>query len=198
MPSRSRPLTSWGTPLGGVIAQQLALDAPQRVLSLALLCTLFRGKDGARMTPRVIWTGMKMMLGTKRMRRAAFLSNVLPPDELRTRNIDELHDWLSPYFGRDLAITPPIVMKQVGAMRAHDISSRLSELSGIPTLVVSGKHDVIAPPAQGQAIADAIEGARYVEFEDAAHSLPIAQADRTNELLREHLKGLSASGRRGQ
>jgi 3-oxoadipate enol-lactonase len=129
-----------------------------------------------------------MMIGTKRMRRAAFLSNVLPADELRERDIDDLHDFLSPLFGRDLATTPPIVIKQVGAMRAHDISSRLPELSGIPTLVLTGRYDVIAPPSQGRALAEAIEGARYVELEDAAHGMPIMQADETNALLREHLR----------
>jgi len=179
-----------GHSLGGVVAQQLALDARARVRSLSLLCTLFRGRDGARLTPRVLWVGVRMMIGTRRMRRAAFLSNVLPPAELRERDTDVLAAELAPLFGRDLATTPSIVMKQVRALGAHDTSSRLGELTGIPTLVVSAEHDVIAPPAQGRALAGAIGGARYVEVEGAAHGLPIMQADRTNALLREHLRAV--------
>ncbi len=178
-----------GHSLGGVVAQQLALDAPSRVRSLSLLCTLFRAKDGARLTPRVLSTGLRMMLGTRRMRRAAFLSNVLPKEALRSRDIDELHAELSPLFGRDLATTPPIVMKQVRALGAHDVSARLGELSGIPTLVISAAHDVIAPPSQGRALANAIGGARYIEAADAAHGLPLMQAEQTNAWLREHWRG---------
>lgn len=177
-----------GHSLGGVIAQQLALDAPARVRSLSLLCTLARGKDGARVTWRSVWVGLRMYLGTPRMRRAAFLSNVLSEDELRATDIDELHARLSPYFGRDLATTPAIVMKQVGALRRHDTFDRLGELAGVPTLVVSGAHDVVAPPAQGRALAAAIPGARLVVFEDAAHGLPLTRIERTNALLREHLR----------
>jgi len=57
----------------------------------------------------------------------------------------------------------------------------------VPTLVVSGRHDPIAPPAFGRAIAAGIAGARYVEYEDASHALPIQHADRVNALLLEHL-----------
>ena len=36
-----------GHSMGGVIAQQLALDCPKRISSLSLLCTFLRGKDAA-------------------------------------------------------------------------------------------------------------------------------------------------------
>ena len=36
-----------GHSMGGVIAQAVALRAPERVMSLAFLCTFARGQDGA-------------------------------------------------------------------------------------------------------------------------------------------------------
>ena len=72
-------------------------------------------------------------------------------------------------------------------MSGYTALSRLNELSGIPTLVVSARHDPIAPQALGKDIASRIRGARYVEFADASHALPIQLADEVNALLSEHL-----------
>ena len=94
---------------------------------------------------------------------------------------------LQQLFGRDLADTPPIVTEQLRSMSACDVTAALAELAGIPTLVVSGRHDPIAPPSLGRAIGDGIPGARYVEFEDASHALPVQCADRVNALILEHL-----------
>src|SRR5678816_4531102 len=79
-----------GHSMGGVIAQQLALDCPQRVRSLSLLCTFGRGKDAARLTPSVLWMTLRTRMGTRRMRRRAFLEMLWPKTELQTVNLDEL------------------------------------------------------------------------------------------------------------
>ena len=175
-----------GHSLGGVIAQQVALDAPGRVKSLMLMCTVHRGKDGARVTPSVLWTAVRMRVGTKRMRRAAFLAMVLPPELLTERDTDELAEELRPAFGRDLASTPPIVMKQAMALGRHDASSRLQELEGIPTLVLSADRDTVCPAASGRRLAAAIPGARYREI-TGAHGVPLMQPAPFNALLLEHL-----------
>jgi len=48
-----------GHSMGGIIAQQFALDCPKRVRSLSLLCTFGRGKEGARLTPWVVWMTLR-------------------------------------------------------------------------------------------------------------------------------------------
>jgi pimeloyl-ACP methyl ester carboxylesterase len=45
----------------------------------------------------------------------------------------------------------------------------------VPTVVVAGELDAIAPPAEGRAMADAIKGARFVAVKGAAHLVPIEQ-----------------------
>jgi pimeloyl-ACP methyl ester carboxylesterase len=69
----------------------------------------------------------------------------------------------------------------------HDATDRLGRITGIPTLVMSAAHDPIAPPRHGLALANAIPGARYVEFADASHGLPIQHAAKVNALLLTHL-----------
>ena len=74
-----------------------------------------------------------------------------------------------------------------------DATRKLRELAEIPTLVVSAGEDPIAPPRFGRALASALPGARFVEFPDASHGLPIHRAAEVNALLREHLVTADAS-----
>jgi len=176
-----------GHSLGGLVAQQLALDATKRVRSLALLCTFANGRTVAPLSWRMIWLGLGTMLGTRRMRRMAFLRLVLPPGGLAGIDADALAARLADLFGHDLAEQPPVALEQLRAMRMADVSPRLGDLANVPTLVISAAHDPIAPPALGRAIADGVPGARYVEVADTSHGMPITHTDRVNSLLGGHL-----------
>jgi pimeloyl-ACP methyl ester carboxylesterase len=178
-----------GHSLGGCIAQELALGAPGRVLSLAFLCTFHRGRDGAVLTFDMLIRGLRTRIGTRAMRRNAFLELVLPPKALAGRNRAELAARLEPLFGHDLADQPAIVLEQLKALSRYDARERFHQLERIPTLVVSATKDRIAKPASGRALADAIPGAKYVQIDDAGHGLPIQAPDRVNALLAEFWKG---------
>jgi pimeloyl-ACP methyl ester carboxylesterase len=93
---------------------------------------------------------------------------------------------LRPIFGHDLAEQPPVVAKQLKAMGSYDATSRLSELSGLPTLVVSASHDRIARPEFGRALAAGVPGSRYLEIANASHGLPIEHPGQINQLLLDH------------
>jgi len=176
-----------GHSLGGVIAQELALTSPERVASLSLLCTAADGPGLVAMNAAMIWRGLRMSIGTRRSRRRAFLEIVLTAAQLAEADLDQLAADLEPLYGHDLAVRPPVTMKQVKAMRTWDVSARLPELAAIPTLVVGARHDLIARRELVQRLADGIGNARHVEVEDAAHGLPITHADQVNALLREHV-----------
>lgn len=184
-----------GHSLGGPVELEMALSQLRRVRSLSLLCTLARGKDATRLTWRMLALGLRTRIGPRRARRHAFLEIIFPPDALRDADRDALAAEMAPLFGHDLADQPPVAMKQLAALRAYDASSRLRELAGIPTLVMSAAHDPIAPPRYGRALASGLAGARYVEFADASHGLPIQHSSRVNELLRGHLRAAETSAR---
>jgi pimeloyl-ACP methyl ester carboxylesterase len=175
-----------GHSMGGLIAQQIALTAAARVLSLALLCSFRRGREAARMTPAMIWTALRTRLGSRAMRRRAFARLVMPDAYLRQAGYDRVARDLAPLFGRDLAEQPAIVVKQVAAMARFDASVRLAELARIPTLVIAAAHDRIAPARVGRSLAASIPGSRYVEVPDAGHGVTIQRADFVNRLLEEH------------
>lgn len=175
-----------GHSMGGLIAQQVALAAPGRVRSLALLCTFATGAQGARITPDILWTGIRTRVGTRRMRRQAFLELVMPEALLVQQDCDVLAERLRPLFGHDLADQPPVVMAQLAAMKRYDARSRLSGLPKTPTLIVSAALDRIARPTFGRELAACIPGAQFVEVEGAAHGLPIHAAAVVNAFLRDH------------
>jgi pimeloyl-ACP methyl ester carboxylesterase len=182
-----------GHSMGGPIALQLALTARARVRSLSLLCTFGRGRDVTSPSAWMIWMGVRTRCGTRRMRRLAFLEMVMPPAVLARTDRDALAATLAPLFGHDLADQPPIVMKQLSAMRGFDAFPRLHELAGIPTLVVSARWDRIARAALGRALAEAIPGSRYVEIDEAAHGVTIQCDRKINDLLAEHFTSATAA-----
>jgi pimeloyl-ACP methyl ester carboxylesterase len=175
-----------GHSMGGVIAQQVALTAPQRVRSLALLCTFARGAQGARLSWDLLVAGLRSRLGPRARRRRAFVELVIPTAVLAGFDRHRLEAELADLFGRDLADQPPIVMQQLRAMGRYDATTRLPRITA-PTLVVSAALDRIALPAFGRELAAAISGARYVELPGAGHAVPIYDAETINRLLAEHL-----------
>lgn len=178
-----------GHSLGGLIALELALRDRRRVRSLTLLCSFANG-GAAGASARMIWIGLRTRVGTRRMRRRAFLEIIAPPSALAGCDRDRLAGELAPLFGHDLADHPPVEMAQLRAMRAHDVTPQLGSLTGLATLVVNAAHDPIAPPALGAAVAAGIPGATHVVLADAAHGAPILSAAEVNALVVERLRAV--------
>lgn len=186
-----------GHSMGGVIAQQFALDCPKRVRSLSLLCTFARGKDAARITPWVLGMTLRTRLGTRRMRRRAMLEMIWPADLLRAADTDKLAAQLAPLIGRDLADQPPILIKQVRALGRHNTMARLHELNGIPSLIISAEKDLIAPPVHGKMIAAGIPGASFELMKNASHGVTIHNAEEINRRLCEFFDSVEKQTNRG-
>jgi pimeloyl-ACP methyl ester carboxylesterase len=172
--------------LGGLIALEVALSAKARVRSLTLLCTFARGSVATRLTPALLWISLRVRFGWRQLRRKAFMELVLSPGR-KQEDPGALATRLSSVFGHDIADLPPVTSLQMKAMGRCDLTPRLGELAGIPTLVISAEKDLIAPPSAGRAIADGIPGARYIEIAGASHAFPILEAERCGALTLDHL-----------
>jgi pimeloyl-ACP methyl ester carboxylesterase len=79
----------------------------------------------------------------------------------------------------------------VTALVGLDMTDELPEIR-VPTLVLSGSADVIAPPAQGRRIAELIPDARLEVFKGAGHMLMLERTDEVNALITEFARDLGA------
>lgn len=71
------------------------------------------------------------------------------------------------------------------AMRDRPDSIAFLEEISVPTLVVVGEHDAITPPAEAQAMADAIPGARLAVIPAAGHLTPMENPSAVAQALDE-------------
>ena len=166
-----------GHSLGGLIAQSVAVQARGRVRSLALLCTLLDGRAAVGLAPRRLMPQIRTAVGTRAMRRRAFYELVsdpaLSPTEERIAALEEV-------FGRSLEALPPAAQRQVRIVMSARLRGELESLE-LPAFVMSATDDLIAPVAQGRALAEVL-GAEFVEVA-GGHAVTIQDAERVNGAL---------------
>lgn len=151
-----------GVSLGGMIAMEMALAAPDRVTALALVCTS-AALDSAIWAERVVSVRAD---GVAAIAEAA-MGRYLSP------GFATAHPAIAASIRNTLVETPADGYAGAGAaIRDMDLLGRLSGIV-VPTLVIAGDRDVSTPFAgHGERIAAAIPGARVLHL-DAAHLVPV-------------------------
>src|SRR5918992_3016177 len=167
--------------LGGMVAQELALEFPERVSSIVLGATT-GGLPRLDFAPR---RGLQIIVG-------AGLRSLLPASDPE----DRVRSWLCAAVSDDFAascrqddeawvtaaamLEDPISQRglalQILAALWHSSWSRLSQLS-IPVQVHHGTEDPLIPFAAGRELARRIPGAEFVAHEGAGHALILERPD---------------------
>ena len=167
-----------GISMGGLVAQELGLTAPERVRSLALLAT-HPGIAHAVVDPEALVLLQKRGEMTPEEAAEASIPFNYAPTTSRER-IEE--DW---------AVRFPLAATNAGyqAQGGTALWSGLERLPSmtVPTLVLHGALDRLVPLTNGEKIANAIPDAKLVVLRDANHVLTTDTTERTNEVLLEWL-----------
>lgn len=171
----------FGISMGGMIAQEFALQHPEQVKKLALGCT-HCGISHCVPSPAWVTEIFKSLPGKPREQvvRECIPINYSP--HTREQN-PQLIESLIPLFV-DNRQRPHGYVRQINAVYAFDAYDRLPQISA-PTLVLTGADDVLIPPGNSTIIAGRIPGARLIEFPDAGHLFFIEKAVEVNRALRE-------------
>jgi 3-oxoadipate enol-lactonase len=182
-----------GVSMGGMIAQEMAIRQPSRLLSLSLIAThpgspryFIPPPEGIRLFP-------KSFHGDAASRMAATRALLYPPEFVALSGEEKLGARMRAMMG---AATPrDVLLAQLAAIFRHWTVPRLRALD-VPTLVVRPGRDVLVRATGSDAIANAIPGARLSRYDDAGHGLIFQCADRLNRELAEHFASAEARGTR--
>jgi len=171
-----------GVSMGGAIAQNVALTAPQRVRTLTLCVTW--GGSGRYGEARSALLGEQY----RRMSHEEQVDYLL----LLTMSEEFYEDANAVAWLRRMILSNPNpqqtegFVRQLAACGRHDVRDRLGELS-MPTHVIGAEHDQMVPPWKSTELAELIPGAKLTMLERAAHLVNIEGAEAFNAAVLEFL-----------
>ncbi|MEW6642377.1 MAG: alpha/beta hydrolase [Pseudomonadota bacterium] len=180
-----------GASMGGAIAQELAINHPDRICSLTSIMATSGDPSLPPPTPEAMAVLMAPPPKTRDDYIAAFARNwkVLrgpnfPEDEAKDRQRAERT------YGRGL--NPPGIARQLHAIIAS--GSRKPRLGSVtvPTLVIHGAIDPLVPPQAGQDVANTVPGAKLVMIPNMGHALPIPLWPQIIDAIVDHARASSA------
>jgi 3-oxoadipate enol-lactonase len=173
-----------GASMGGVIAQLLALQSPERVRSLVLACTACSHEQWRRDLlagwatlarergmGAVSSKALRWLIGPRHRRRFGLPLSVLAPLALNA--------------------SPAAFVSQVAAIldQPDESADALAELD-VPTLVIVGTQDVLTPMADAEELVERIPDAQLVVLSGASHGLMLDRAGEFNAAVLEFLSAV--------
>ena len=171
-----------GFSMGGMVAQELALRAPQRVATLVLVGTMAGGTQSKPTSGDVVQALTAAVLSGDRERvlRTGFGLVVSAPYAAGAG-----HYAAFAAAARDHPPSIQILMEQQAAIVGHDAYGRLRGLA-VPTLVIHGTEDQMLSQINGDLLASLIPGARLQQLDGVGHLAYWEQPERAAQLVREH------------
>jgi 3-oxoadipate enol-lactonase len=151
----------FGVSMGGMIAQEFALQYPKRVRSLILGCTAAGGPHAVQAERKVLEILMRQGV---------------TPEEAKEAIIPFIYDSGTPHerIDEDMAIrmkwypTAQGYTSQLQAIMGWEAYSRIVQITA-PTMVIHGETDMLIPPANGRLISERIPHAKLVLIPCAGH-----------------------------
>ena len=179
-----------GISMGGMVAQELALNHPEKVDRLVLCSTNCGGSKSIPPTQEALAILARIAGASSAEEVARMTVPLCFTQEFMDENKEEIAHWT-----RQILKAPTsrvTYFQQVGAIGAFDAYERLPGIK-LPTLVLHGKRDILVPPENGSILAEAIPNARLVYLEHSAHGLS-EDMDRVLQALTEFLLPFGQSG----
>jgi pimeloyl-ACP methyl ester carboxylesterase len=176
-----------GVSMGGMIAQTIAIEHPQRVRSL----TSIMSSTGNPKLPQPKREAMTLLMSPPPKTREEYVATFarnwkvlrqgsFPADEAKDRARAER------CYARGL--NPAGVGRQMRAILASGARNKALANVRVPTLVIHGTVDPLVRPEGGRDTANAIPGAKLVMIEGMGHALPIPMWPQIIDAIADHAR----------
>jgi 3-oxoadipate enol-lactonase len=174
----------FGLSMGGMIAQEFALQYPARVRSLILGCTAPGGPNAVRAEKRVTEILMGIGLGPEEHARAMrpYVYDASTPLERIEEDLAIRRKWFP---------KPEAYKAQLQGIYEWEAYSRLQKIT-TPTLVIHGETDQLVPAGNGELIAARINGAQLVKLPHASHIFTTDQPEASITAIMSFLSSQSS------
>jgi len=182
----------YGMSMGGLIAQELVLNYPQRVRTLVLGATSCGGQEGVDASPETLALMVSVSnLGPEEAAEKGLV--LLYTDEFIARKREKLI--ARALAQADLRPSPEAFARQLQAIIRHRTYDRLPQI-GCPTLIIAGTEDKILPVENSRILAERIPGAELVILPKVGHGYVVECAKEANaivlDFLRRHRSGAAS------
>ena len=167
-----------GMSMGGAIAQEIALQAPDRLRTLTLVVTYGGGGNWGRERAR-LWSEIRGLIERDTHLDWLLLFGMSEQFYESPERVE---------YSKQLMRANPhpqsaqAFQRQIAASGGHDVRDRLGEIS-VPTHVIGAEHDTLVPVWKSKEIAELIPGADYSVMPGAPHALNMERAEEFNEMV---------------
>jgi len=158
----------FGVSMGGMIAQELVLNYPEKVEKLVLCSTFCGGKKAVQPSRKVqeLLSADRSAFSPEEIIRMSI--PILLTEDFIKKNPDFVEFIIQQFL--KAPISNEAFTQQAIAITEFDTYDRLSQIRA-PTLILHGKKDILIPPENGSILAKAIPNAKLVYFKNSAHEL---------------------------
>jgi pimeloyl-ACP methyl ester carboxylesterase len=176
-----------GVSMGGMVAQHLALNAPDRLRSLTLIVTHAGGPFRWVPTGQGVKWFVRANTSPPQERIQALQHLLYTPSFVAGNTRPELDARMQQVVGK--RAHPRTLLSQLAAVLRHDTRRALRRIA-TPTLVVQAQQDLLVRPGHSDELHRGIPGARLKRIAQGGHAVTFEAADEVNAALLEHFAAL--------